>query len=41
MTLDDWLDIYERHIRDHVEQMQANYDAWLKQKRAGPFQFGG
>lgn len=32
MTLDEWLTIYEAHVRDHVEQMQANYDAWLKQK---------
>ncbi len=30
MTLDDWLNTYERHIRDHIEQMQANYDAWSK-----------
>lgn len=35
MTLDDWLGIYEQHIRDHIAQMQANYDAWLKQKSAG------
>jgi hypothetical protein len=30
MTLEDWLDIYERHIPDHVTQMRANYEAWLK-----------
>jgi hypothetical protein len=30
MTLDDWLDVYERHIRDHVAQMQAVYGAWLE-----------
>jgi hypothetical protein len=29
MTLDDWLDVYERHIPEHVLQMQANYEAWL------------
>lgn len=29
MTMDDWLDTYERHIRDHISQMQAVYDAWL------------
>lgn len=34
MTLDDWLTIYERHIRDHIGQMQTVYDAWLKQKEA-------
>ncbi len=29
MALDDWLDVYERHIPEHVAQMQANYEAWL------------
>jgi len=28
MTLDDWLDIYERHVRDHLEQMGRIYGAW-------------
>ena len=28
MTLDDWLDTYERHIPDHVAQMQAVYEQW-------------
>lgn len=28
MTLDDWLDIYERHVREHVAQMHAVYAAW-------------
>jgi hypothetical protein len=28
MTLDDWLDTYERHIPDHVAQMQAVYERW-------------
>ena len=28
MTLDDWLDVYERHIRDHVEQMRRIHDHW-------------
>ncbi len=32
MSLDDWLDTYERHVREHVEQMQASYDAWLEQR---------
>jgi hypothetical protein len=31
MTLDDWLDIYEAHIRDHLEQMRRIYQEW-KQK---------
>ena len=30
MTMDDWLDIYERHVRDHVEQMRGVHAAWLK-----------
>jgi hypothetical protein len=32
MILDDWLDIYERHIPEHVAQMQVNYEAWSKKK---------
>jgi hypothetical protein len=28
MTLDDWLDIYERHVREHLEQAGRIYDAW-------------
>ena len=28
MTMDDWLDTYERHIPDHIAQMQAIYDDW-------------
>lgn len=31
MTLDDWLNTYERHIPDHIEQMQANYEDWVRQ----------
>lgn len=30
MTMDDWLDTYERHVRDHLEQMQSNYDFWIR-----------
>lgn len=30
MTMDDWLDAYERHVRDHIEQMQGVYNDWLK-----------
>lgn len=29
MTADDWLDTYERHVRDHIEQMQGVYTDWL------------
>ena len=32
MTLDDWLTVYERHVRDHVAQMRAGQTAW---ERAG------
>ena len=27
-TLDDWLDTYEAHVREHVEYMQQNLEAW-------------
>jgi hypothetical protein len=30
MTMDDWLDIYERHIPEHLAQMQEVYTAWQK-----------
>ena len=30
MTLDDWLDVYERHVPEHIQQMSENYEAWLK-----------
>ena len=30
MTLDDWLDVYERHVAEHLTYMQENYRAWLK-----------
>ena len=29
MTLEDWLEVYARHIPEHVAQMQANYEAWI------------
>jgi hypothetical protein len=28
MTLDNWLDVYESHVRDHVAQMRAVRAAW-------------
>jgi len=28
MTLDDWLDQYEKHVPEHVAQMQAIHQAW-------------
>ena len=32
MTMDDWLDTYERHIPDHIAQMQAVYEAWESER---------
>ena len=29
MTLEDWLHVYERHVPEHVQSMQENYDAWV------------
>jgi hypothetical protein len=29
MTLDDWLEVYESHVPEHVQSMQENYAAWL------------
>ena len=31
MTLDDWLEVYARHVSDHVEQMRAVYEMWVDQ----------
>lgn len=28
MSLDDWLEIYSRHIPEHIDQMQRNYQTW-------------
>ena len=35
MTMDDWLDTYERHIPEHIEQMQANYDDGVRRQEVG------
>ena len=32
MTLDDWLDTYESHVREHLEYMQQNLEAWQAQQ---------
>ena len=29
ITMDDWLDTYERHIPEHIQQMKAIYDDWV------------
>lgn len=31
MTFEEWLDIYNSHVPDHLAQMQATYDEWVKQ----------
>ncbi|MGE5264287.1 MAG: DinB family protein, partial [Acidobacteriota bacterium] len=35
ITMDDWLDTYERHIPEHVEQIQANYADWTATENKG------
>lgn len=30
MTLEDWLDIYTRHVPEHVAQMERVWEAWKK-----------
>ena len=30
LRLEDWVDIQERHIPHHIEQMKLNYELWLK-----------
>lgn len=31
MTFEKWLDTYDRHVPDHMEQMQKTYAEWVKQ----------
>ncbi len=35
ILMDGWLNTYDRHIPDHLEQMQANFEDWMKQSRSG------
>ena len=30
MTLDDWLDVYERHVPEHLQYMQENHEVWQR-----------
>ncbi|HXO06254.1 MAG TPA: DinB family protein [Candidatus Sulfotelmatobacter sp.] len=30
VSLADWMEIQERHIPHHIDQMKQNYDTWLK-----------
>ncbi len=32
MTMDDWLDVYERHVPEHLTQMRKVYEAWREQQ---------
>jgi hypothetical protein len=32
MTMDTWLDVYDRHVPEHIAQMQAVYAAWQAQR---------
>ena len=32
MTMDDWLDVYDRHVPDHIAQMQEVHAAWQRQR---------
>ena len=33
MGMDRWLEIYESHVREHLEQMQSVYEEWKKSPR--------
>jgi hypothetical protein len=32
MTMDRWLNIYEKHIPGHIDQMRKNFEAWKQRK---------
>ncbi len=31
MTMDEWLDVYTRHVPEHIAQMERVYQTWLAQ----------
>lgn len=33
MTMDDWLDVYARHVPDHIAQMDEVHEDWLRHGR--------
>lgn len=35
MTLEDWLEVYERHIAEHIGYMRENYVAWIAGQSGG------
>ncbi len=32
ITMTEWFARHGRHVTNHIQQMQANYEAWLRQK---------
>jgi hypothetical protein len=32
MTFDAWLDVYHRHVPEHIAQMQSVYEHWLERQ---------
>lgn len=32
MTMDDWLDVYDRHVPEHIAQMERIYEEWKRIK---------
>lgn len=34
LSLDDWLEMYEQHVWQHIEQMRTVYAAWLERARS-------
>jgi hypothetical protein len=32
-TLEKWLQVYTRHVRDHIEQLKGNHEVWKAQNR--------
>src|ERR1700751_3128574 len=45
VSLDRWVEIQERHIPHHIDQMRENYEGWLKthppRRRASPSRVSG
>jgi hypothetical protein len=31
MTMDEWLDVYDRHVPDHIRQMEEVFSVWQSQ----------
>lgn len=37
MTMEEWLDVYTRHVPEHIAQMERVYQAWLADEDEIPF----